>query len=45
LRLVVVAGEEPATALDTALLMLAVAGPENNVLVWFILTASIKYVV
>ena len=37
LRPVAVAGDEPARALDTALLMLTVAGPENNVLEGFIL--------
>jgi hypothetical protein len=39
---VAVAGEEPARALDTALQMLAVAGPENRVLEGFILNVSVK---
>jgi hypothetical protein len=37
LRPVVADGEEPATALDTALPMLAVASPEKSVLEGFIL--------
>jgi hypothetical protein len=39
---VAVAEEEPARALETALQMLAVAGPENRVLEGFILNASVK---
>lgn len=38
MRPVVAAGDEPARALHTALLMFAVAGPERSVLDGFILT-------
>jgi hypothetical protein len=42
---VIVAGEEPARALDTALLMFAVAGPENRALEGFMLSVLVKSIV
>lgn len=45
MRPVVVDGEEPARALDTALPMLAVAGLEKSVLEGFISAVSVKSIV
>ena len=42
MRPLVAAGEEPARAWDTALPMLAVAGPDNKVLEGIMLIVSVK---